>query len=301
MKKAKPWMSHILIVAGIYNILWGAWVILFPNLSLDIFGVSPVQPIEIWQCVGMIVGVYGVGYLTAALNPIRHWPVVLVGFLGKVFGPVGFLKALTEGVFPLAFAWNILFNDLIWWIPFFLILRAAYQQFFDEPSVPAKTKQSTVLAKLDELKLDLKKPVLLVGLRHTGCTFTRECLDTLSKNLGRLKKRDWQLVLVHMSDAVDFTKFASRYLTTDSYRQISDPQKQIYQSLGLNRGRLSRMFGIKEWSRGCIGIAKGYGIGWLKGDGFQLAGMFLFSQQKLRKEYRTKRASDRLPIQEWLA
>ena len=34
---------------------------------------------QIWQCVGMIVGVYGVGYLVAASDPLRHWPIVLVG------------------------------------------------------------------------------------------------------------------------------------------------------------------------------------------------------------------------------
>ena len=41
----------------------------------------------LWQCVGMIVGVYGVGYLAAAAAPLRHWPIVLVGFLGKSVWP----------------------------------------------------------------------------------------------------------------------------------------------------------------------------------------------------------------------
>ena len=47
----------------------------------------------------MIVGVYGVGYATAALDPSRHWPVVLVGLLGKIFGPIGFLSAVVGGRF----------------------------------------------------------------------------------------------------------------------------------------------------------------------------------------------------------
>ena len=75
----------------------------------------------------MIVGVYGVGYLIAARDPARHWPIVLVGLLGKVFGPIGFAVALAKGVFPPLFAVTILTNDLIWWIPFALILMHARQ------------------------------------------------------------------------------------------------------------------------------------------------------------------------------
>lgn len=74
----------------------------------------------------MIVGVYGIGYLIAATDPNRHWPIVLVGFLGKIFGPIGFAKALITGVFPLSFGINIIFNDIIWWIPFYLLLKQAY-------------------------------------------------------------------------------------------------------------------------------------------------------------------------------
>jgi hypothetical protein len=52
----------------------------------------------------------------------------LVGFLGKVFGPLGFAVALARGTFPPLFGITILTNDLLWWIPFFLILLGAYRQ-----------------------------------------------------------------------------------------------------------------------------------------------------------------------------
>jgi hypothetical protein len=73
----------------------------------------------------MIVGVYGVGYLAAASDHRRHWPIVLVGLLGKVLGPLGFGVALIRGELPAAFGVTILTNDLIWWIPFALMLRDA--------------------------------------------------------------------------------------------------------------------------------------------------------------------------------
>ena len=115
-------------LAAIYNILWGALVILFPHLFFDLAGMERTNYPEIRQCVGMIVGVYGVGYWLAALDPVKHYPIVLVGFLGKILGPIGFAQALITGRFPLAFGIIIIFNDLIWWIPFYKLLKEKYQR-----------------------------------------------------------------------------------------------------------------------------------------------------------------------------
>jgi ligand-binding SRPBCC domain-containing protein len=120
------WASRWLYAAGVYNLVWGATVIAFPHLLFDFAGIQRINYPEIWQCVGMIVGVYGVGYLIAAGDPRRHWPIVLVGLLGKVFGPIGFAKALADGVFPPVFGLTIVTNDLIWWVPFAMILWDAF-------------------------------------------------------------------------------------------------------------------------------------------------------------------------------
>jgi small multidrug resistance pump len=76
----------------------------------------------------MIVGVYGIGYACAASDPLRHWPIVLVGLLGKLFGPLGFLMAVLKGELPWRFGALLLTNDLIWWVPFGLILYHAVLQ-----------------------------------------------------------------------------------------------------------------------------------------------------------------------------
>lgn len=121
-------LSLILKAAAVYNILWGAFIILFPNFIFKVLNMDLPRYPEIWQCVGMIVGVYGVGYWVAAKDYVRHWPIVLVGFLGKIFGPIGFAGALYKGIFPPLFGINIIFNDLIWWIPFYLMLKEAYDK-----------------------------------------------------------------------------------------------------------------------------------------------------------------------------
>lgn len=121
------WMWRVLMIAGFYNLIWGAFVICFPLLPFQWAGMEPPRYPEIWQCVGMIVGVYGVGYIIAAYDPLRHWPIILVGFLGKVLGPIGMLNAIWQSKLPAVAGLTCLSNDLIWWVPFGIILWRAYQ------------------------------------------------------------------------------------------------------------------------------------------------------------------------------
>lgn len=121
----RPWMRWTLALAAIYNIAWGAFIVLFPLVPFRLLNMPLPNYPQIWQCVGMIVGVYGVGYGIAALDPLRHWPIVLVGLLGKLFGPIGFIQAGLTGTLPWRFGLICLTNDLIWWVPFTLILIAA--------------------------------------------------------------------------------------------------------------------------------------------------------------------------------
>jgi len=127
-RAAPAWMSYMLGAAALYNAVWGGVVVLFPDLLFTWVGMEGPRYPELWQCIGMMVGVYSVGYLAAARDPYRHWPIVLVGLLGKIAGPIGFTKAIFDGSLPLAFGVTILTNDLIWWVPFGLVLNGAYEQ-----------------------------------------------------------------------------------------------------------------------------------------------------------------------------
>ncbi len=121
------WMGWVLAAAALYNVAWGSLVVFFPTAPFRWAGMDPPSYPEIWQCLGMVVGVYGIGYAIAAADPLRHWPIVLVGLLGKVFGPIGFLLAALDGRLPWTVGLMNLTNDLIWWAPFTLILLRAYQ------------------------------------------------------------------------------------------------------------------------------------------------------------------------------
>ena len=126
---APNWMSVTLWLAAGYNILWGAWIVLFPLAAFHLLQMPVPNYPQIWQCVGMIVGVYGIGYGCAALDPYRQWPIVLVGLLGKLFGPLGFLMSVLQGNLPLRFGCLLLTNDFLWWIPFTLILYGTFKAY----------------------------------------------------------------------------------------------------------------------------------------------------------------------------
>ncbi len=122
-------MSKIILrAAAIYNIIWGAWVVLFPQQFFKLVGMEPLNHNLVWQGMGMVIGVYGIGYWLASYNPIKHWPIVFVGFLGKIFGPVGFFYNYLTDKVPFEFIYTLITNDFIWWIPFFLILKQVHDE-----------------------------------------------------------------------------------------------------------------------------------------------------------------------------
>lgn len=125
---APSWMRWCLVLAGVYNLAWGAVVVLAPDAPFSFAGLQPLSGTgrAVWQCLGMVIGVYGVGYIAASTNPLVHWPITLVGMLGKVFGPIGFVWTASRGGIDWSFGWTILTNDLIWWVPFGAILAAAW-------------------------------------------------------------------------------------------------------------------------------------------------------------------------------
>ena len=120
------WMKTVLQLAAVYNILWGLWVVLFPGHFFQLVGMEPMTHPMVWQGMGMVVGVYGLGYWWASFNPLRHWPIIAVGFLGKIFGPLGFCINYLTGQVPFSFIYTLITNDFIWWIPFFMILRKVH-------------------------------------------------------------------------------------------------------------------------------------------------------------------------------
>lgn len=141
--------------------------------------------------------------------------------------------------------------------------------------------------------LSRQSPVLLVFLRHFGCTFCREALADLAARRAQLEAGGVQLCLVHQSDRARADQVLARYGLAE-VPHLSDPERKLYEAFELRRGSVGQVLGWRSWLRGAVaGVLHGHGIGWLEGDGFQMPGAFLLHQGQILRAFRHQRASDR--------
>jgi peroxiredoxin len=291
-------MTWVLAAAGIYNLLWAASVALKPEWLFERLGLAPVNYIEVWQGLAMIIGVLGVGYLAAATNPSRHWPVVLVGLLTKLFACVGFLRAALEGRWPWSVGWGVLLNDAIWLFPFALILAKAYalRQVVVRkisPAVQEMALRSRTNKGSNLLEMSKRQPILLVFLRHFGCPFCRETLSDLSKQRREIESTGTQIVLVHLSPDQQAHDVFLFYGLSDLPR-VSDKGELLYRAFGLGHGNLLNLFGPTAlWRFFADGIFVRHGMGWILGDMFQMPGIFLVFQGHIVRSFLHQSVADR--------
>jgi hypothetical protein len=125
----KRFHRGIFIAAGIYNICWGIYAALDPQWLFRFAGMPLDNHPQIFSCLGMVVGLYGILYLETARVPERGWLLAFVGLIGKILGPIGLLGLIWQGVWPPATLVLCLTNDFVWWLPFILYLRDAWPHF----------------------------------------------------------------------------------------------------------------------------------------------------------------------------
>lgn len=295
------WAARWLIAAGVYNLAWGILVVLLPGLLFELAEMTPPRYPQIWQCVGMIVGVYGVGYLVAACDYRRHWPIILVGLLGKVLGPIGFAGALVRGDLPLAFGATILTNDLIWWVPFSMMLwDAARSNGADATDTSVQPD-----AALDQVKdqhghtlgeLSDARSLLVLLTRHAGCVFCKEAVADLATRRSALESKGYTPVVISMSPPETLAEQA-RVNGLEGISWLSDPGRLAFRALAIGRGGFWQMLGPIVWWRGLQATLKGHRQGRLAGDGFQMPGAAVIADRQIIRVQHLKTAGSRVDYQ----
>ncbi len=305
MSRYTMWPFWFLNLAGIYNLIWGLLALFYPQFFLANFAHDSATTALGWQFIGLFVLVYGFGYIIASLNPVRFWPFIFLGFLIKTMVAVFLGVAIVKNVFESDFFVLIFLNCLVWLIPFFLILHLVYslklaRENFNIPSFEESLQVFKTNHNQSLLELSRDKKVLVVFLRHFGCVFCRQLLSLLEDNYHFLLKNNVVPVLVYMTEhdiAADF--LVSRKLSQCDC--ISDPERELYRSFGLSRGKLYQLFGLRVWWRTFVtGVLKGYGIGNQVGDAFQMSGMFLLDNHLVLKSFIPEYISDTIDISSFI-
>jgi len=120
--KRRRFHRIIFLLAGVYNICWGLFIALNPNWLFRFAGMEPINYPDVFACLGMVVGLYGIVYLEIARKPERGFLLAAVGLIGKILGPIGLLLLIAQGTWKPLTIVMCLTNDFIWWIPFGLYL-----------------------------------------------------------------------------------------------------------------------------------------------------------------------------------
>jgi hypothetical protein len=279
-----------------YHLLFALWAILCPTHALGWFDcTAPGQPV-LWQMFGVISAILGLGLMIASKNPIQHWPIVLLGFIKSIIVVVAIGSAVFNSELPATALLMLAVNDIIWLPLFGLILWAALRAHTGIPPSRNQPYSITEAAEIYQLSdgrkladASMEAPLVLVFLRHFGCTFTRQILRGLQDLEHQAKQHNASLVLVHMLQSGEEIDYLGQ--NSDIIR-IADPRCELYRTFGLGKGGFIELFGPQVWWRGAVSIFKGCGVGHLAGDGLQMPGVFVFHQGKIVASQPAQSAAD---------
>lgn len=296
------WLRGALAAAGVQGVGWGAVAIIAPAFFFAQFGLALPNYPQLVQLAGLFVALLGAATIVASRDPARHWPIIAMGLAAKVVVPIGALREWMQGAIPARAFAAVLANDVIWWIPFTMLLWRAARAFAagDIPRSPLRYAPRDAMARalsndgISLLELSNDKPRLVVFLRHGGCTFCKEALDDLRLQRRRIEATGAAIVLVHMGmpEAGDAILERGRGGLED-VSLISDPLRQLYQSFALEQGSFGALFGPRVIWRGLAATLHGHFMGPIEGDGLQLPGVFVVSKGAIVGAYRHKTAADR--------
>jgi hypothetical protein len=279
------WMKMTLVLVGLYHLAFGIWANAWPYQWFDWSGIARPNHPMLWRAMGLVSAAIGVGLLVAARSPVKHWPVVLAAFLKSTLTIVGGAMAFANGEIPQQACWIVAVDDLIWWAPLSMILWSTVKAHIgirptrqtplsiEEASNDYRISSGETLAEASR-----DKTLVLVFLRHFGCTFTRQILRGLQSLQAEADQHGSRLVLVHMlQNGRETTYLGER----SGVARIADPRCELYRAFGLGKGGFLELFGPRVWWRGAVAVFKGCGVGHLAGDGLQMPGAFLFRNGRI--------------------
>jgi len=116
----------VFFLAGIYNMAWGLLTVFYPQWFFDFVSLPHINHPAFVACLGMAIGLYGILYVHVSTSLADGFLIILVGFTGKILGPLGVLYLVLTGTWPISSVVLIITNDLLW-LPFFALYLLDYR------------------------------------------------------------------------------------------------------------------------------------------------------------------------------
>jgi len=144
------------------------------------------------------------------------------------------------------------------------------------------------------LALAEESPVLLVFLRHFGCSFCRKAISDVAELRGELGNRGVRPVFVHLGPP-DLAKVYFDYYGLNDVERISDPGATIYRLPVFALARINPLWQVLNpvvWVGWLKGTIFKHGIGKIEGDGHQMPGIFFLKGATIVRAFRYKTIAD---------
>src|SRR5689334_19890276 len=123
-------------------------------------------------------------------------------------------------------------------------------------------------------RLSADRPVLLVFLRHFGCTFCREAVCEIEKLRPQLESLGTALAVAHLSTEERAHRFFKPHHFEDLPR-LADPEGRLYAAFGLVRAKWRQYLNPQTIARMFSAWAHGNFVGAPDGDVERMPGVFL--------------------------
>jgi hypothetical protein len=144
------------------------------------------------------------------------------------------------------------------------------------------------------LELVDESPVLLIFLRHFGCSFCRQTLDDVSKIRVQIEAQGIRPVFVHLGSPERAKPYFDYYHLSDIER-VSDPNATLYARpvFHLPRKNVFSQFLVPAvWAAWLGGTIRKHGIGMIKEDADQMPGIFYLRKRAIVRSFRYKTIAD---------
>jgi hypothetical protein len=169
--------------------------------------------------------------------------------------------------------------------------------------VAAALSGVTTEAGTNLLALTEASPVLLIFLRHFGCSFCRQTINDIADLRGEMQERGVRPVFVHLGTP-EVAKAHFDYYRLSEVERVHDPQARLYQHpvFGLSRvspfAQLFKPAVLAGWLKGAIFK---HGIGTIQGDGEQMPGVFFLRGPQIVREHVHKTIADKVDYRALMA
>ncbi len=137
------------------------------------------------------------------------------------------------------------------------------------------------------LSLTEASPVLLVFLRHFGCSFCRKAISDVAELRAELENRGIRPVFVHLGTS-EIAKAHFDYYGLSGVERVNDPSASIYQNPVFALGRTNPFLQAMNpvvWAGWLKGAIFKHGIGKIESDGHQMPGIFFLRDGKIVRRF----------------